>query len=313
MSTESLTKRFYDDYSAVFRKVEMRIAQYVSGTLRTPSAVGTRSVPDTLRIFAQTLFNRLMFLRFMECKGWLEFQGNKNYLQALFAAGGHGKKSFYKGRLSALFFEGLAVEGRQQNAAYGRVPYLDGGLFQPSELDRRVTDLPDDLFAALLADARSGGLFYRYDFTVEESRPADSEAAVDPEMLGKVFEESVTGRHETGSYYTPRAVVSFMCREALKRYLCDKLTTQYSGLRTQDPEKAAGQHDAIAALVDRQDAAGLTPPQMHRILAALDDLKAIDPACGSGAYLLGLLRELVLLYGTIIARSRRTPPAASTT
>jgi hypothetical protein len=175
---EKVTKRFYEDYAAVFEKVEKLISR--SGV---PPLSG-----DDLRMFTQTLFNRLMFLRFMERKGWLTFSGTRNYLRDLYAAGGHGKKSFYKGRLCPLFFEGLAIEGKQASEAYGQVPYLNGGLFERSELDERVADLPDEVFAGILADERAGGLFYRYNFTVEESTPLDIEVAVDPEMLGKVFE-----------------------------------------------------------------------------------------------------------------------------
>ena len=109
------------------------------------------------------------------------------------------------------------------------MPFLNGGLFDQSPLDAQVPDLPDKVFASILGDGNSEGLFYRYNFTVEESTPLDIEVAVDPEMLGKVFEELVTGRHETGSYYTPRPVVSFMCREALKGYLSDKLLLSPSG------------------------------------------------------------------------------------
>ena len=266
---EKVTKRFYEDYAAVFETVEKLIGKH------------SNLKGDDLRMFTQTLFNRLMFLRFMERKDWLTFGGHKNYLRALYAAGGYGKKSFYNGRLCPLFFQGLAVEGKQQTDAYGCVPYLNGGLFEQSELDKRITDLPDEVFTGILADEHGGGLFYRYNFTVEESTPLDIEVAVDPEMLGKVFEELVTGRHESGSYYTPRPVVSFMCREALKGYLSDK--TEAS------PE-------AVAAVVDRQDVAKLKETHAREILAALDDLKAVDPACGSGAYLLGLLQEMIVLY-----------------
>jgi hypothetical protein len=266
---EKVTKRFYEDYAAVFEKVEKLIGKQ------------KELKGDDLRMFTQTLFNRLMFLRFMERKGWLTFAGREDYLRAVYAAGGCGKKSFYKGRLCPLFFEGLADEGKQQTDAYGCVPYLNGGLFERSELDKQVTDLPDEVFAGIFADEHAGGLFYRYNFTVEESTPLDIEVAVDPEMLGKVFEELVTGRHETGSYYTPRPVVSFMCREALKGYLTDKT-------KASPP--------AIAALVDCQDAGKLKETQARDILAALDDLKAVDPACGSGAYLLGLLQEMIVLY-----------------
>ena len=267
---EKVTKRFYEDYAAVFEKVEKLIAKQ------------KELKGDDLRMFTQTLFNRLMFLRFMERKGWLDVRRPKDYLRALYAAGGYGKKSFYKGRLCPLFFEGLAVEGKQESEAYGCVPYLNGGLFERSELDKQVTDLPDEVFAGILSDEHAGGLFYRYNFTVEESTPLDIEVAVDPEMLGKVFEELVTGRHETGSYYTPRPVVSFMCREALKGYLSDKTK--------------ACRPEAVAALVDRQDVGKLKETHAREILAALDDLKAVDPACGSGAYLLGLLQEMIVLY-----------------
>jgi hypothetical protein len=266
---EKVTKRFYGDYAAVFEKVEKLIGKQ------------KQLKGDDLRMFTQTLFNRLMFLRFMERKGWLTFDDRKDYLRALYAAGGYGRKSFYKGRLCPLFFEGLAVEGKQKTEAYGAVPYLNGGLFERSELDKQVSDLPDDVFAGILADEQAGGLFYRYNFTVEESTPLDIEVAVDPEMLGKVFEELVTGRHESGSYYTPRPVVSFMCREALKGYL--------SGRTKASPE-------AIAALVDEQNAGKLKETHAREILTALDDLKAVDPACGSGAYLLGLLQEMIVLY-----------------
>ena len=98
---------------------------------------------------------------------------------------------------------------------YGSVPFLNGGLFEETDLDKREgVTVPDDAIKPILTD-----LFDRFNFTVMESTPFDVEVAVDPEMLGKVFEELVTGRHESGSYYTPRPVVSFMCREALKGYL----------------------------------------------------------------------------------------------
>ena len=300
---EEVTRRFYEDYAAVFEKVEKLIGKQ------------KELKGDDLRMFTQTLFNRLMFLRFMERKHWLTFDGHKNYLRALYAAhvsgtlrvplaGGTRRvpdtwASFYKGRLWPLFFEGLAVEGKQESEAYGCVPYLNGGLFERSELDERVTDLPDDVFADILSDEHAGGLFYRYNFTVEESTPLDIEVAVDPEMLGKAFEELVTGRHESGSYYTPRPVVSFMCREALKGYLADKLNVSGT-LRVPPPNGTRSVPDtlseSIAALVDRHDVSKLKETQAREILAALDDLKAVDPACGSGAYLLGLLQEMIALY-----------------
>lgn len=113
----------------------------------------------------------------------------------------------------------------------GRVPFLNGGLFSEGPLDKRDVNVPDAAIGMILKE-----LFDRFNFTITESTPYDVEVAVDPEMLGKVFEELVTGRHETGSYYTPRPVVAFMCREALKGYL----TANVPGLSA----------DAAAAFVD---------------------------------------------------------------
>ena len=85
----------------------------------------------------------------------------------------------------------------------GEVPFLNGGLFEETDLDRRaVNAVPDDAIAPLLTD-----LFNRYNFTVMEATPLDTEVAVDPEMLGKLFEETVNERHSNGAYYTPRPVV----------------------------------------------------------------------------------------------------------
>jgi hypothetical protein len=201
-----------------------------------------------------------MFLRFIERKGWLTPplppgegrgegvqtrraseaigpQSSRNYLASLMQAVGIGKKSVYQSRLRPLFLQRLAVEGQQESPAIGNVPFLNGGLFEENELDKKAKDVPDSALSPMLGQAGAAGLFYRYNFTVEESTPIDIEVAVDPEMLGKVFERLVTGRHETGSYYTPKPIVSFMCREALKHYLAtalgsgaDRSTTPGSGV-----------------------------------------------------------------------------------
>jgi len=270
---ERVTKRFYQEYKAIFDAAEATVAG------------ATKLQGEDLRLFTQALFNRLMFLRFVEKKGWLKFNGRTDYLRALYEAGPVGGQSFYRSRLEPLFFEGLAVEGRGKSEAVGDVPFLNGGLFEKDALDRRVKDLPDRAFAGLIG---RDGLFYRYNFTVEESTPLDIEVAVDPEMLGKVFEELVTGRHETGSYYTPRPVVSFMCREALKGYL---------------EERADLSAEAAAALVDKKDVSRITQTQARCVVDALDNLKAVDPACGSGAYLLGLMHEMLAIYDCLYSES----------
>src|SRR5262249_18818194 len=162
-----------------------------------------------------------------------------------------------------LFFEALGSttgDNKKRNVAVvGDVPFLGGGLFEESKQDEKLADAPD---APLLKVIGSEGLFYRYNFTVEESTPLDVEVAVDPEMLGKVFEELVTGRHESGSYYTPRPVVVFMCREALKAFLADK-----GGLTSELATK----------FVDEGEVSGLNEGHARGVIEALDSLKAVDP------------------------------------
>ncbi|MFC1737756.1 Eco57I restriction-modification methylase domain-containing protein [Planctomycetota bacterium] len=268
---EKVTKKFYEDYEDVFNKLQQQIISFGDEEKR--------------KMFTQTLMNRLLFLRFIERKGWLKYGDSnpKQYLHNLYQAGSIGEQSWYQSRLRILFFEGLAIPNHQKEDIIGNVPYLNGGLFEKTALDDKVDDIPNDAFKPILDEK---GLFYRYNFTVEESTPLDIEVAVDPEMLGKVFEELVTARRERGSYYTPRMVVSFMCREALK----GQLGTQY------------------AALIDDKNTDGITVEEAKDLLAKLDALKIVDPACGSGAYLLGMLQELYRITDLLDTRAQTVAP-----
>lgn len=278
---EAVTTRFFTTYRALFEAAEQRI---------------TGIAGDARRLFTQNLFNRLMFLVFVERKGWLTFNQRSDYLNALWQDYQHEHTrepdaNFYRDRLRLLFFSGLNapdevnIVGIRSDGVLqtriGKVPYLNGGLFEQDADDRNpAITVADDSISAALRD-----MFYRFNFTVTESTPLDVEVAVDPEMLGKVFEELVTGRHETGSYYTPKQVVAFMGREALKAYL-----------RSACPHEAAG---TLAAFVDDRHPDGLRDPEA--LLDALHWVRVCDPACGSGAYLVGMLHELLELRACLFA------------
>ena len=273
---EAVTQAFFEEYKRIFDRAIDRVEGF--GT--------SEEEQDDKKLFVQTLFNRLMFIYFLSRKGWLTFGGDKDYLNALWrnyrAADGEDK-NFHVDRLKLLFFAGLNNPqsrdlSRNNPVLYAKIgapPFLNGGLFEKTDLDKRAgVVVPDGIIERVLRD-----LFDRFNFTVMESTPFDIEVAVDPEMLGKVFEELVTGRHDTGSYYTPRPVVSFMCREALKGYLegCD------TGLAKED----------IAKFVDERETSGVSLPSAPKVAEALEDVTVVDPACGSGAYLLGMMQELV--------------------
>ena len=246
------------------------------------------------RLYTQRLFNRLMFLRFIEKKGWLTYNGNREYLRTLFDAteASETDESFLNDRLFWAFFRGLGnvtnllEESAEVVERRGNVPFLNGGLFEMhDEYDQRnAVHIPNDKFAEILK------LFERYNFTVTESTPLDIEVAVDPEMLGKVFEELVTGRHGTGSYYTPRPVVSFMCRESLKICLQNKTDETL---------------ETLQAFVDDDKATEIRDPE--KVLKVLQTLRICDPACGSGAYLLGMMSELLRLREALF-RSQNVDP-----
>jgi hypothetical protein len=270
---EVVTNKFFTQYRQIFEKVE----RLIQPTLRDS---------DRRRLFTQKLFNRLMFIAFVQKKGWLKLNGRTDYLSALWQDyqrdNSTANKNFYRDRLSHLFFEGLNNPQQQDiaginNGGYlkyliGTVPYLNGGLFERDEDDKDAQIIvSDECIDTILHD-----LFQRFAFTVTESTPLDVEVAVDPEMLGKVFEELVTDRHGSGSYYTPKPIVSFMCREALKGYL-----------KTQVLELP----DAIDQFVDEHEPVNLGNPEA--ILKALQRVRTCDLAAGSGAYLLGMLHELL--------------------
>jgi hypothetical protein len=272
-----VSKSFFDEYKRVFEVMRDAVKGF------GPS----EEEQDRRHLFTQRLFNRLMFLRFIQKKGWLTIDGSTDYLAALWAS--HGKlkqdgKNFYTDRLRLLFAAlnneraGIVLQGGggTVEATIGKVKYLNGGLFEETDEDKdpkvRIADAPfKEVFD------KANGLFEAFNFTITESTPLDIEIAVDPEMLGKIFEELVTGRHDSGSYYTPKPIVSFMCREALKGYL-----------ETHLPDEAKL---AVARFVDRHEPDDIS--NAEAVLNALRRVTVCDPACGSGAYLLGMMHELL--------------------
>ncbi|MDA1096369.1 MAG: class I SAM-dependent DNA methyltransferase, partial [Chloroflexi bacterium] len=276
---EAVTKGFFQAYKSVFD----RSMELVTGF----------DDDEQQRLFVQTLFNRLMFIYFVSRKGWLRFKGDRDYLRAVWTdyRSQGTEPNFYTNRLTVLFFTGLnnphSVDMRRRanpglDDLIGDPLFLNGGLFdnQAGPDTRKGVSVPDEVIRLALDE-----LFDRFNFTVMESTPFDVEVAVDPEMLGKVFEELVTRRHESGSYYTPRPVVAFMCREALKGYLGTAPT--------------GASAEAITRFVEDRDASALSLTSAPKVAEALGRVTVIDPACGSGAYLVGMMQELVELQTTL--------------
>jgi len=280
---EEVTRQFYHDYVDVFGKLCDDIA------LRNPGRQADAATE------AQVLLDRLMFLYFIQKKGWLD--GQLDYLyrnfRARYEANPEGT-GFYDDFLLPLFValsnEGLSLP------SLGDVPFLNGGLFEvlaDTPLAGQVV-LGNAVFKQVF-----DGLLECYNFTVREDTPLDVEVAIDPEMLGQVFENLVLGlergedrRKATGSYYTPRVIVHFMCRQALKEYLAAE-----SGL---DPDRIealmeSGPAEQLTAEEVAQLQQAISEPEARLLRGLIEGLRALDPAVGSGAFLLGMLYEMVAL------------------
>lgn len=255
---------------------------------------------------AQLLLERVIFLYFLQNRGWLDRQ--RTFLLDHFAA--HREKpkacSYYEDFLLPLFWTLASPPGSQ--ARLPGVPYLNGGLFDDDEFNpqpaSRKINPPLQVRNATFAFVFEH-LLEAFNFTVREDTPLNQDVAVDPEMLGKVFESIVLHaesnanynapdkRKATGSYYTPRIVVHFICREALRQYLRGHLGPDW-----EDKLQAVFAVDASDGL-DADEIAllksSLKPADGQRLLEMVAPIKMCDPAVGSGAFPVGLLHELVNL------------------
>ena len=244
--------------------------------------------------------------------------GSKKFLRELFEKKHGNYKNFFNDILEFLFYDALN-NSEHTDDYYSRfkcrIPFLNGGLFEPlKNYDWKNTDilLPNDLFSneetTKEGDTGNGilDIFDRYNFTVKEDEPLEKEVAVDPEMLGKVFENllEVKDRKSKGTYYTPREIVHYMCQESLINYLFSALPVQ-AGIQKQDIEILVKHGESIVESEKQTASQGKEtktysykmPSAIRRESSTIDEkLKSIricDPAVGSGAFLVGMMNEIV--------------------
>ncbi len=246
-SVETVTKEFFTRYYGLFQSLKNAMENILAKD---------KAVCEEFRVkristddFAKKLLGQIVFLYFIQKKGWLGVQhaqewgsGPRNFLRRL-ARGEYGKfRNFFNEVLERVFYDTLATDRGPEawcETLKTRIPFLNGGLFEPlGDYDWKTTDLilPNDLFfntdVSSEGDSGTGILdvFDRYNFTVNEAEPLEQEVAIDPEMLGKVFENLIEEnlRKGTGAYYTPREIVHHMCQESLVGYLYGAVNAQLS-------------------------------------------------------------------------------------
>lgn len=241
-----------------------------------------------VRDYIKKMMGRIVFLYFLQSKGWLA--GNLHYMHDLFYdASDEVKGDFLDKVLEPMFFGLLNTKPEDRSSAplvngvgvkyipnADKIPYLNGGLFQQEKIDEVESVFPAGMFQSLF------DFFDSYNFTIDENDPNDAEVGVDPEMLGKIFENLLEDNKDKGAFYTPKEIVRYMCQESLTAYLQtgidDAEVKEHIAnfVKTNDVEELGGASSELAMSIDQK----------------LIDVKICDPAIGSGAFPMGLLREL---------------------
>jgi len=242
-SIETVTKEFFERYRTLFNDIKDALDEIVEKGIKIKQDFKDKDI-DTVD-FAKKLLGQIVFLYFLQKKGWFGVKrgeewssGSKHFLRELFEKKHSDYKNFFNNILEPLFYEALRQDRSYDKDYYSRfdcrIPFLNGGLFDPiNDYDWVDTDieLPGELFSNKIktkeGDTGTGILdvFDRYNFTVKEDEPLEKEVAIDPEMLGKVFENllAVKDRKSKGTYYTPREIVHYMCQQSLINYLDTEL------------------------------------------------------------------------------------------
>ena len=258
LGREALSRRFY-------RTLEQRVGGLADSLPRLP--------PDHRGELALLAASRLLFLAFLEAKGWLD--GDRAFLARQFDACMARGGGFHERVLLPLWFGTLNTPIRRRARAaraFGAIPFLNGGLFGKTALEKRHSGarLSDKSLGRLLGDVLGA-----YRFTAREEHERWSEAAIDPEMLGRAFESLMASRERrtSGAFYTPQALVAHVAEAALSSRLAE------GGIPT-----------AVAEAVLRGDTPSVADAAALR--TALASLTVLDPACGSGAFLVHLLERI---------------------
>ncbi len=276
-SVEAVTDKFYKEYVELFQLIKKEL-------IKQKVNVEKEKVNESLRDFIHLILNRIMFLHFVQKRGC--FGGDKNFLANFWDAYKekfYGKNKFHQEWLNVLFFDSLSKPSWQFNekpylGEFNNIlkyaPYLNGGLFEAEELDKIGWLISDELFDNIFE------FFGRYNFTVTESTPFDIEIAIDPEMLGNIYEHLVSFEEieeeqaKAGIFYTPKVEIDLMIRRALVEFLFNKTKI--------DKEKI---YKFVFPEAEEEIKDPFTQEEAEKVLKELEEILILDPACGSGHYL----------------------------
>lgn len=286
-SVEKLSKAFFKEYKDQYNA-------FVNYMMQTPGifkAIYSEN-DKAIRDFVKLLLGRIIFIKFVQKKGWMGVEANSNqwiegdyrFLENSFTNFKH-QDLFYSTFLEPLF-ETLNTPNRPNDiftVTNTRVPYLSGGLFELEDKRTKNINFPAKYFADLFE------FLDRYNFTIDENDTNDHEVGIDPEMLGHIFENLLEDNKDKGAFYTPKEIVRYMCQESLKEYL--KTSLEKNNQWPTDETEANDFEQALHNFVTKKEAGGIIEFE-ETIAQALKDVKICDPAIGSGAFPMGLLNEI---------------------
>lgn len=301
-SVEALSDEFFDRY----REQYADFIQFITGKRFEKSGnkwvEKVKGEPDKammdafggdekkIRNYVKKMMGRITFLHFLQRKGWMN--GDLNYMQHLFERSPY-QDDYLDSVLEPLFFGILNTKPDGREAVFDKfgwdkallaewkdIPYLNGGLFERDADDEPKSVFPAEYFRRLFQ------FFSEYNFTIDENDPNDAVIGVDPEMLGKIFENLLEDNKDKGAFYTPKEIVRYMCQESLIAYLDNETSIPEDKIRrfVLSPE------DGVSDIPEAKRA---------KLLAALENVKICDPAIGSGAFPMGLLNELLRCRETL--------------
>ena len=279
-NVEKVTEAFFEDYKRVFEKLQTDLYN------QTGDAKWAHD-------YAQQFLSRCLFLYFVQRKRWLgdDIEFLRTFWET-YQNESQPPDTFVQKWLNVLFFEAF---NNQFHGGYTYfpsgireilqlAPYLNGGLFRKNQLDTDyIINVSDDLWQEIFT------FFEQYNFTIAEDTPLDQEVAVDPEMIGKVYESLVSvedeERGDAGIFYTQRVEIDLMCRLALVDNLANHIGTEedkylfYEVFFALEPE-------------EKREADAKLTHLWEKIHEHLTEITVLDPACGSGSFLVGMLQVL---------------------
>lgn len=286
-SVEKVTTKFFDEFRKIFDRTRKEFEQANKNTvcLWLESKYEDEEYKEQVNKFIFTFLGRIIFLYFLLRKGWIE--DKKDFIRSIFED--ESNTNLYKSVLEPLFFEVFAKQEKDRSPAikgqYKNTPYLNGGLFEHSDLETEMAKegkfilFRDEFLRDIILN-----YFEIYNFTVDENSPNDQEVSIDPEMLGKVFENTLAEeeRNKKGTFYTPREIVHFMVKDAIRQYLHNETGVDLNLLQK--------------FIYDEDDGLEyLNPNQIRLIDSKLETIKVLDPAVGSAAFPVEFMQVIIEL------------------